>query len=246
MLSIVVLLLLLVPGVYAQTELPGVALSVSIPNEDVQNGDIICSEGGSFDLCDEPFASSIFGVVSDNPAASLEIEDLENSQLVVSTGTSQVRVSNANGDIEVGDFITSSATAGVGQRADRSGVVVGTAMQEYSAGDPGLILVSLNTRPTNIQTEVSGNLIETLRQGLAATILTPLDALRYVLASMIVILSFVLGFIYFGRVAKTGVEAIGRNPLAGRAIQFSVLLHILLTMAIAGAGIGIAYLILTL
>ena len=61
-----------------------------------------------------------------------------------------------------------------------------------------------------------------------------------------VIMGFGLGFIYFGRIAKAGVEAIGRNPLASRTITSGLVLHILLTIVIVGAGLGIGYLILVL
>ncbi|KKU82490.1 MAG: hypothetical protein UY11_C0046G0010, partial [Candidatus Amesbacteria bacterium GW2011_GWC2_47_8] len=41
-------------------------------------------------------------------------------------------------------------------------------------------------------------------------------------------------------------EAVGRNPLAGRLIQLSVVLNLLLTALIMGSGLVIAYLILVL
>ena len=58
--------------------------------------------------------------------------------------------------------------------------------------------------------------------------------------------SFVMGFVYFGRVARSGIEAIGRNPLASRIIQFNVILHILISIVIVLVGLAIAYLILIL
>ena len=54
------------------------------------------------------------------------------------------------------------------------------------------------------------------------------------------------GFIYFGKMSKTGVEAIGRNPLAGKQIQFNVILHLAVTVAIVLAGLAMAYFILIL
>jgi len=63
---------------------------------------------------------------------------------------------------------------------------------------------------------------------------------------LVTITSFILGFVYFGRVARSGVEAIGRNPLASRIIQFNMLLHIVMSMVIVLIGLAIAYLILIL
>ncbi|KKW33506.1 MAG: hypothetical protein UY78_C0010G0001, partial [Parcubacteria group bacterium GW2011_GWA1_53_13] len=39
----------------------------------------------------------------------------------------------------------------------------------------------------------------------------------------------------------TGVEALGRNPLAGRLIEFGVFLNLFLTLGIIAIGIIIAY-----
>jgi F0F1-type ATP synthase membrane subunit c/vacuolar-type H+-ATPase subunit K len=166
--------------------------------------------------------------------------------LVVSTGNAPVRVNNANGAIKIGDLVTSSTESGVAHRADRAGYVLGTALEEYDSDTVSTIYVSLNVHPSNSFTDSRSNLLETLRQGLVAPLLTPLAALRYILAAAVVVLSFVLGFIYFGRVAKSGVEAIGRNPLASRKIELTVLLNIILTIGIALVGFGIAYLILAI
>jgi F0F1-type ATP synthase membrane subunit c/vacuolar-type H+-ATPase subunit K len=60
------------------------------------------------------------------------------------------------------------------------------------------------------------------------------------------VVAFTLGLVYFGRIARAGVEAMGRNPMAKRMIQLSVLLHVVLTIIIVLTGLGIAYLILIL
>jgi F0F1-type ATP synthase membrane subunit c/vacuolar-type H+-ATPase subunit K len=62
----------------------------------------------------------------------------------------------------------------------------------------------------------------------------------------VVILSFILGFISFGRIANTGVEALGRNPLAGKMIQFGIFLNVLITISIVIAGFALAYFVLRL
>ena len=233
---------------FAQSELTGIAVSVPVRDEDVQGGDIICSDRESYIKCVNEYDSSLYGVVSDEPAASLESEEIENARLVVTDGQATVRVSTINGNIAVGDLITTSSTPGVGQKASRNGYVLGSALQTYDAeaSQTGEILVSLNIRPITSLSDAGANLFETIRQGLSASVLSPLASLRYILAAGIVLASFILGFVYFGRVAKTGVEAIGRNPLAGRTIEFSVILHIVLTIVIVVVGLAISYLILVL
>jgi F0F1-type ATP synthase membrane subunit c/vacuolar-type H+-ATPase subunit K len=63
---------------------------------------------------------------------------------------------------------------------------------------------------------------------------------------LIVLLSFVLGLVYFGRASRAGIEAIGRNPLAKRAIQMSIVMYVALSIVIILVGLAIAYLILIL
>jgi hypothetical protein len=228
---------------FAQETASGIAIPVPI-NEEVQGGDLICSTDEGYKKCTFPYDTGIFGVVVTDPAVSLSTSS--DQPLVVSTGNAPVRVNNANGAIKIGDLVTSSTESGVAHRADRAGYVLGTALEEYDSDTVSTIYVSLNVHPSNSFTDSRSNLLETLRQGLVAPLLTPLAALRYILAAAVVVLSFVLGFIYFGRVAKSGVEAIGRNPLASRKIELTVLLNIILTIGIALVGFGIAYLILAI
>jgi hypothetical protein len=105
-------------------------------------------------------------------------------------------------------------------------------------------LVSINIHPSSSFVGSRSNLVANIRQALSSPIVSPLDSLRYLLAFIIAIISFALGFIYFGRVVRTGVEAIGRNPLASRIIQATIFVNILITIVIVLTGLAIAVLIL--
>jgi F0F1-type ATP synthase membrane subunit c/vacuolar-type H+-ATPase subunit K len=234
-----------IAGVVVAQE-PGTGVAIPVPiSEETQAGDVICSGNEGYRRCNFDYDTGIFGVVTEAPAVSLSA-DVDGQPLVLSVGNVPVRVSNRNGAIAIGDMVTSSTEPGVAQRADRAGYVLGTALEAYDSDVVNTIYVSLNIHPSNAFTDERSNLLETLRQGLVAPLLTPLAALRYILAAAVIIASFVMGFIYFGRVAKSGVEAIGRNPTASRKIQASVLVNIILTLGICLIGFGIAYLILAL
>lgn len=248
-LPIVFLFLFISPVVYAQENMASVALPLPLLDvAEVQEGDIICFVAKGFSRCNQDYAQSMYGVVTATPAASLETDTTDTTRLVVTTGESMVRVSGANGAITRGDFITSSETAGVGQKAEQNGYILGVALQSFddTSGTIGLIPLSLGIHVTSQLTDARSDLLAFIRKGLSAPTFAPLASLRYLLAFVMVIISFVLGFIYFGRVAKAGVEALGRNPLAGRMIQLTVILNIALTVAIIGAGLVVAYLILIL
>lgn len=225
----------------------GVALTLPIADSNAKNGDIICSAKNGYVPCSISYDAGMYGVINDNPIGSVEL--IGGGRLVNTTGTAAVNVVTVAGDIKAGDFITSSVTPGVGQLAIHNGYVLGIAQEPYAEADKtkvGSIQVSLSIHPTIGISDSQTDLFRTIREGLFSAQISPLATLRYLTAALMVIAGFSLGFIYFGRIAKAGVEAIGRNPLSSRTIEFGLILHIVLTIVIVGAGLGIGYLILTL
>lgn len=239
------LLLVSAPKVLGDTA-SALAVSVAVNGDQVDDGSLVCSRVDGNVLCDQEYDTALLGVVTTEPVVFVQNRGLDNSYALVTSGKAFVKVSNAAGNIAIGDFVTTSTTAGVGQKATRSGYVIGTALQSYDGSGEAKILVSIGIRPAIVVEGLRGNLLDTIRQGLASVYLTPLNALRYIAAIIVTIAAFILGFMYFGRVAKTGVEAVGRNPLASGTIQLSVVFNIVLTVIIMLAGLALAYLILIL
>lgn len=219
-----------------------VAGSVAVENPDLPSGTIVCAYAEGNLPCNREYDPAILGVIDTQPTVYLQNLSQTQTLPLVTSGKAVIRV-KADAGIKKGDFVTSSTEAGVGQKAGHSGQVVGTAQADQEGET---VLVEINIRPAIVAEGVRGNLLETIRQGLASVYLTPLTALRYMLALVVTVAAFILGFIYFGRVARTGVEAVGRNPIASRTIQLSVIFNVILTVAIALAGLALAYLILIL
>jgi hypothetical protein len=233
---------------FAQVTSSDIAISIPFEGE-TTGGEVICIEKTGYKLCDKPYDSSIYGVITTNPAAALNTLGEPNTKLVVSRGKSLIKVNTQSGPIAPGDLLTSSPTKGVAMRANKNGYVLGTALEAYDSPNTeavGTVTVSLAIHPETNFSDAKTNLLETVKQALSAPTLTPLASLRYVLAFTIAVLAFGLGFLYFGRVAKAGVEAIGRNPLASKMIEVTVGLHILMTIVIVFIGLVISYLILVL
>ena len=154
-----------------------------------------------------------------------------------------------NGQIKKGDILTSSTIPGVGMRSSKSGFIVGTALDDYKDNNiynVKKINVLLSFRPVGVPGSVRSNLVDVGNLSLLAILEDPLTAFRYLVAAVVIIFSFLLGFYSFGRVAGRGVEALGRNPLAARVIQLGIALNVIITVAIIGTGIVIAILILTI
>ncbi len=235
--------------VYAQNVLSsGIATYVQIKDNNVQEGSIVSVTHGGYVLTKTAYDSSVFGVVVTKPAIAFEITNQKNTYPVVSAGKVYVRVSTNNGAIKEGDFITTSTTPGVGQKAIDNGFIIGTATEDLNIpkGKIEKILVILDVGHTPPVNTATTNLLNIMKLALSATYITPLNSLRYVFAALLVLGSFTIGVWFFGRASNTGIEAIGRNPLAGRLIILSVLLHLSLAFVMISSGIVMAYLILVL
>jgi len=231
----------------AQNTTSGIALPLTEDeDDDFIDASLLCSAQDGYKLCDEERASSVFGVITENPSAYFDVEGEETTKYVLANGVAKVRVTASNGNISEGNYLVSSSIAGVAMLATQNGVVLGTALEPFEGEGEGEVLVSIDVHPETIFGASGANLMALIREGFSSVLIGPLESLRYLLAFTITTISFTLGFVYFGRVVKTGVEALGRNPLAGRMIQLTVVFNILITIAIIGAGLAIAYFILIL
>ncbi len=238
--------------VYAQSQdvtSEGVAIDIEILDKGAVDGSIVSFSGGKYTLSKIPYETNIFGVVTDHPAVVFKETSSTTKKSVVSFGKVQVRVSSINGNIKTGDLVTSSTIPGVGQKATENGYVIGSALQDYESNDTkkiGLIYVTLHPQFGSISQDIRENILSSIKNGGRAAFTSPLNALRYIVAGLIAILSFAGGFWFFGRISSHGVEAIGRNPLARRFILLSVGLNVLLTIAVMGLGVALAYMILVI
>lgn len=233
------------PVFAAEEDFAGLATTVKIIDKNLKPGLIISTTEKGYAISTKAYDSRIYGVLTNTPGVAIENIPATGSAYVVYGGQTKVLVSTANGPIEIGDVITSSGTSGVGMKANANGFVLGTAMERYNGKGTGTILVSVSPHfNDSFQKGVTRNIFDILKNAGNAASLSPLEALRYLIAALVALLAFILGFIYFGRVAQRGVEAIGRNPLAGKFIETSVVINIILTALIIIVGLGVAYLIL--
>lgn len=207
---------------------------VRIEGINIKTGDIISLIDGRYVLSNESYDPAVAGVVANNP--TLVVGNLQNKQsyVIVSSGIALVRVSTLAGKILAGDNITTSLIPGIGTKAEQFGIIIGTALEDYTNSDPEeirSIAVNLDIGAYGLLTNLTSN---------------PRVAFRYVLAFVVAAASVIAGFVYFGKVAQTGVESLGRNPLAARLIYTSVLFHLLLTVGIMLLGVLIAYIIIVI
>jgi hypothetical protein len=236
-------------SIRAQEKAVGTAVSVTITDKNVKDGSIITSTAKGYIMANVGYDTNMYGVYTESPAIYLQNTDDTKAKPVTTSGKVSVLVSTTNGNIKKDDLITTSTIPGVGQKASRNGMVLGTALQDYSNSNKkmaGKILVAVNPHFAASFADTKTNVLEVLRNASDPTTLTQATSLRYVIAAIIALISFGVGFIYFGRVTSKGVEAMGRNPLAARTIQINLVLNLILMVVIIVAGLGIGYMILIL
>jgi hypothetical protein len=248
-LGLFALLLFIVSPVKAENMSLGTAMSISLADKNSNEGDIIVATSQGYKKATQAYDPLMFGVVSKNPAVYLEDANIPNSTAIITSGKAYIRVSTINGPIKTGDYITSSTLTGIGQKATENGYSIGSAEENYLEKDPkkiGKVLVTLNPHFVQLTNNLTRNFFEGIKLGMASSLLTPLGALRYIVSGFLAILSFYMGFRYFGHTSRTGVEAIGRNPLATKAILLSIVMNVSITVAIMFFGVAIAYIILVI
>ncbi|MBI5613327.1 collagen-like protein, partial [Candidatus Gottesmanbacteria bacterium] len=114
-------------------------------SDDVSAGDIVSigAVPGAGDKAKIAYDRKLLGVYAESPGLVLG-QSAYNTVPIAVTGRVPVKVSAKNGQIRIGDPITSSDTPGVGMRALLPGKILGTAMENYTSPDVGKILVSVN------------------------------------------------------------------------------------------------------
>lgn len=236
--------LIFVPLVCAQELSLGSAIPIHMNEGGFQDGDIISlADGGGYIRTKTPADPFIFGVITLEPALYYYDKTVTTDTPAIGFGKAYVRVSSEKGVIKHGDPITSSTDPGVGVKATGNGYMLGTALEDYSVTDPkqiSKILVAIDPRFA----QFSSNILSTLFSAPSLTLsASPMNALRYLVAALILIISFYIGFRFFGRASLKGVEAMGRNPLAKSSIILVVVVNAVLTFGVMIIGLIVAYVV---
>jgi len=221
---------------------------------------------GSVVVADVNNVGRLFGVVVPPSSASISLSGTGTGQVqVVTGGTANVLVSTAGGDIHVGDYITISPIAGVGQKVGSASTrVIGTAQSDFNGSGEGVTKRSIDDGTTKKEvaigqipvvvavstfTSTDGKqpyAIPTWLQNLSNTLAgKAVSPIRIILASLILIIALISITVLLYAAVRNSIISIGRNPLS----RSSVLRGLLEVTAIAGAILALAsgamYLVIT-
>ncbi len=250
---------LLTTNTYAQIQGTEVASVYDVKDTEARVGDILVTTAEGLVRASQAYDIKIFGVLDDTPV--LVHRRLDNTgQAIIRAGVAEVNVTTLNGVIKYGDYITSSQILGKGAKAAESGYVLGVAMADFDEASSEKIdfqgtQVSSGKIPVAIRIEFAelsnprnlGRIFGFLGTSFLSTLRDPQQlgkVMRYMGAGMVILLSFIFGFLTFSRTVAKSVEALGRNPLAKNAIQVSILINILLMIGTVAIGLVAAFIII--
>jgi hypothetical protein len=221
---------------------------------------------GSVVVADLNNTARLFGVVVVPSAASISLSGSGTGQVQVTTsGNAEVLVTTAGGEIHVGDYISVSQIAGVGQKVGESSTrVIGTAAADFNgAGDnvtkrsvgegstakevsigqiPVVIAVSSYTATDGKQSYVVPNWLQSLTNTLAGKAVSPI---RIVIAGLILIVALISVSVLLYSGVRNSIISIGRNPLSkGGVLQGMLAIGGISLAILAATGVGV-YLVIS-
>jgi hypothetical protein len=238
---LVTFLFLFISQILFAQSLPQMARNLEIADKEAKVGDIISQSKEGFFRSNIPYDENMVGVVGETPILVFG-KPTTTTLPIIYLGETSVRVSARDEKIKKGDFITSSEKPGVGQKATRSGFVIGKAMEDFEK-EEGLMRVEINIQylslgPTSI-TSLFGRILEQFGKPENFP-----QVLRYVFAVLLGGGSFFAGFFAFVRALHKGIEAVGRNPLARSSIRFAMILNLIGIVILTLAGLGLAFFVI--
>lgn len=205
-------------------------------------------------------------VAANDAAVTLSNNGNAGQVFVAKFGHFDVLVSNQNGPIKTGDYITISALAGVGMKVDTvqptvlgratanfdgTGNVAGTATIKDSTGKDvklslGRIPVDISVSFNPLQQSADKNLPGFLKNISSSIAQKPVSTARVYLGLVVLVVSaFVAGGMLYSGV-RGGLIAIGRNPLAKKQIIGGIIRVILSGLIVFIMGLFGVYLLLKL
>lgn len=207
-------------------------------------------------------SDSLLGIVIDTGNSLLSLTSDKGNQVQVATsGTTDVLVSDINGDILRGDHITASPLKGVGMKATGNTKVIGIAQEDLAKNNPseqkykskdgtehsvkiGQVPAILNVSyyykqpdktliPSAIQ-----NIADALAGRTVSTVPILISAAIFII-TIVVVVSIIYSMI------RSSIISVGRNPMSQTAIYRDLIQLSVLVMVILGVALISIYMVLT-
>ncbi len=206
--------------------------------------------------------TDLFGIVVSSSESPVNLSDPNTNQVFVATqGRYDVLVSNQNGEIRAGDNVVISAVKGVGMKVDElHRVLVGKALENFDGKSDAESSIKISDGRTvsvgRIRVDISvkrnpsftGDTIAGVPHALSrlayAVTDKPVTAFRiYAGLAVIFLCVLVSGAILYSGI-HGGMSAVGRNPLARKAIMRNMVGTTIMALIVVSIGLFAVYLIL--
>lgn len=205
-------------------------------------------------------------VVAANDSAVLLGRDDE-KVYVATVGRFSTLVSDQNGKISKGDYVTVSSVSGIGMKAgDTDPVILGKALDEFDGGDNnqvdstatikdtsskehqiriGQILVDINIGK-NPRLKIDNSLPSVLRKASELIAGKPVSPIRvYMSLAVLAVATMIAGSLIYSAV-RSSLIAIGRNPLSKKSIIRGLFQVVIIGLMVFLSGVFGVYLLLKL
>lgn len=263
LITFVGLISLLAPSVLAAT-----VSQTFKTNGDVTAGQVVSldKEANTVVLANQNNIANLYGVVVS--ASSVEFNASNEGALVANTGVLDTYVSTANGAVKAGDAIGISTIEGIGEKAIRTGKIIGVAqgsldentgnakdfqLQEGQTSRTikvGIVPVKVevsNYNPAtglvNAESQDVSNRNKALQ--VADSIAgKPVNAIALVLSGIILLISIFVATFLLTSSGYASMIAMGRNPLSEKKIMQSLFRLIALSIGIFLVGLALSFVII--
>ncbi len=203
---------------------------------------------------------NLLGVVVTENSSSLSLTSSVGNQVQVATsGTLQVLVSDINGAIERGDYITASPITGVGMKATDNARIIGVAQGKIEgsttqtikdgSGKEQVVTIGAVSVLVNVSSyfkQPEKTLIPTSIQNLANAFAgRNVSALPIIVSAGIFVITLIIVVIIVYSMIRNAIISVGRNPLSQSAVYRNVIQMSGLVLAILAAAFIAIYLVLT-
>ena len=212
--------------------------------------------------------NNMFGVVVDKSQLPFSItnENVENETYVAVSGTYNVLVSNQQGEIASGDYLTLSSVNGIAMRAGEEEVTVfGRANSTFNDSSAALgetelkdsqggtrtvkfgaipVTIDIKSNPNHKSTDVNApEFLKRVGEAIADKEVSPI---RIYIGVAIAVISLIAAIAVLYAGIRNGVISIGRNPMSKKSIFRAILEVILTAVLILIIGLFAVYLLLKL
>lgn len=206
---------------------------------------LVATDKKTVELAPASDPTRIYGVVVEQSAAPVTIQEPGQNVFVATGGVYPVFVSTENGPIVAGDYLSMSSSDGIAAKAKGQTFIVGQASQNFDgqsgslgSGKNGSVIGKISVQvapgknPLMREDTTVPSLLRKLGEAIAGK---PLSAIRIYAALIIFMITAAIAFGLLWVGVRSGMIAIGRNPLSKHSIMQS-LAQVIVASAIVFVG----------